>query len=186
MNVFRRIVCSGHKVACKKWSNTFVAVNNDFWVTRDPKIVIHGNSCIILYIIAIIISTIIVTSNIINISIIAVFTIVACYSFPVTLHWWACGQLTRWILLPYICVTRPQWVNNILELLSVCVDITIRFVRRCLINGHHFCDYVYRYRWIHRCVFWATPIQFRSAAASRKHKRKVILPSETDHVVNMI
>ena len=25
-------------------------MNNDFWVTRDPKIVIHGNSCIILYI----------------------------------------------------------------------------------------------------------------------------------------
>ena len=25
----------GHKIACKKWNNTFVTVNNDFWVTRD-------------------------------------------------------------------------------------------------------------------------------------------------------
>ena len=25
----------GHKIACKKYSNTFVTVNNDFWVTRD-------------------------------------------------------------------------------------------------------------------------------------------------------
>ena len=65
----------GHKIACKKYNNTFITVNNDFWVTRDAicqwfslhswlrhswkslanrltrdtKIVIYGNSCIILY-----------------------------------------------------------------------------------------------------------------------------------------
>ena len=60
MIVFSRIVCSGHKISVRKLNNTFVTVNNDFWVivmrslanrlTRDPKIVIHGNSCIILYI----------------------------------------------------------------------------------------------------------------------------------------
>ena len=74
-NCFGGIECSGHQIACKKQNNTFVTVNNDFWVlvmrfahdfhswlrhswkllanrlTRDPKIVIHGNSCIILYII---------------------------------------------------------------------------------------------------------------------------------------
>ena len=74
MIAFSGIVCSGHKIACKKWNNTFVTVNNDFLVTREvicqwfslvtsslvkiigksphswPKIVIHGNSCIILYI----------------------------------------------------------------------------------------------------------------------------------------
>ena len=27
---FSRIVCSGHKIACKKWNNTFVTVINDF------------------------------------------------------------------------------------------------------------------------------------------------------------
>ena len=67
-NCFGGIECSEHQIACKKWNNTFVTVNNDFWVTRDaicqwfswklltnrltrdPKIVIHGNLCIILYI----------------------------------------------------------------------------------------------------------------------------------------
>ena len=73
-NCFSRIVCSGHQIACKKWNNIFVTVNNDFGVTREaicqwfsletsslvkiigksphswPKMVIHGNSCIILYI----------------------------------------------------------------------------------------------------------------------------------------
>ena len=72
-NWFSEIVCSGHKISCKKLNNTFVAMNNDFWVTHDvicqwfslvtsslvkvigksphswPKIVIHSNSCIILY-----------------------------------------------------------------------------------------------------------------------------------------
>ena len=47
---FSGIVCSGHKIACKKWINTFVAVNNDFghsWgdlpltFTRDQKIVVY-------------------------------------------------------------------------------------------------------------------------------------------------
>ena len=32
---FSGIVCWGHEIACKKWHNTFVAVNNDFWVTRE-------------------------------------------------------------------------------------------------------------------------------------------------------
>ena len=73
MIVLSGFVCSWHKIACKKWNNTFVTVNNDFlslmrrfgndfhsWLrhswkslpnrfTRDKKIVIHGNSCIILY-----------------------------------------------------------------------------------------------------------------------------------------
>ena len=68
------IVCSVHKIACKKHNNTFITLNNDLgpfmmrftndfhsWLrhswksianrlTCDPKIVIHGNSCIILYI----------------------------------------------------------------------------------------------------------------------------------------
>ena len=72
--VKKRFVCSRYKIACKKKNNTFVTVNNDFLVTREvicswfslvtsslvkiigksphswPKIVIHGNSCIILYI----------------------------------------------------------------------------------------------------------------------------------------
>ena len=62
-------VCSRYEIAWKKWNNTFVTVNKDFWSlvrcfandfhswkslanhpTRDQKIVIHGNSCIILYI----------------------------------------------------------------------------------------------------------------------------------------
>ena len=34
-NCFGGIECSGHQIACKKWNNTFVTVNNDFWVTRD-------------------------------------------------------------------------------------------------------------------------------------------------------
>ena len=70
---FRGIVCWEHEMICKKWNNIFVTVNNDFCVprdatcqcffprlhhswkpladrlTRDPKIVIHGNLCIILY-----------------------------------------------------------------------------------------------------------------------------------------
>ena len=29
-NCFSEIVCSGHKIECKKWNNTFVTVNNDF------------------------------------------------------------------------------------------------------------------------------------------------------------
>ena len=68
-NYFGGIECSGHQIACKKYNNTFVTVNNDFWVTRDticqwfssqrillanrltrdPEIVIHGKSCIVLY-----------------------------------------------------------------------------------------------------------------------------------------
>ena len=75
MIAFSGIMCSGHKIACKKLNNTFVTVNNNFLVTREvicqrfslvtsslvkiigksphswPKIVIHGNSCIILYVI---------------------------------------------------------------------------------------------------------------------------------------
>ena len=76
MIVFSGIVCSaGHKLAYKKSNNAFVTLNNDFFghswcdlpmistrdfVTREnhwqlphswPKIIIHGNSCIILYII---------------------------------------------------------------------------------------------------------------------------------------
>ena len=74
MIVLSGYVCSSHKIACKKWNNTFVTGNNDFFVTREAirqwfslmtlslvkiiaesphswqKIVIHGNSCIILYI----------------------------------------------------------------------------------------------------------------------------------------
>ena len=70
--------CSGHKTACKKKYSTFVTVNNDFFrslmlwfandfhswlrhswkslanqLTRDRKIVIHGNSWIIHYIITV-------------------------------------------------------------------------------------------------------------------------------------
>ena len=75
MVVFSGTVYSGHKIACKKLNGTFVIVNNDFWslviwftndfhswlrhswkilanhFTRDQTIVIHSNSCIILYII---------------------------------------------------------------------------------------------------------------------------------------
>ena len=70
---FNEAVCSGHKIAYKKSNNTFVTLNNDILVTREvicqwfsfvtsslvkliaksshswSKIVIHGNSCIILY-----------------------------------------------------------------------------------------------------------------------------------------
>ena len=73
MIVFSGIVCSGHKIACKKWKNIFVTVNNDFLVTcevicqwfslvmilfvkiigKSPhswlKILINGDSSIILY-----------------------------------------------------------------------------------------------------------------------------------------
>ena len=35
MIVFSGIVCSEHKIACKKWNYTFVTANNDFLVTRD-------------------------------------------------------------------------------------------------------------------------------------------------------
>ena len=31
--VFSGIVCSGHKMACKKYDDTFVTMNNDFFVT---------------------------------------------------------------------------------------------------------------------------------------------------------
>ena len=72
--VFSGIVCSRHKIVCKNQTSTFVTVNNvlgslvmrcanDFhsWLrlsrirlanspTRGPKIVIHGKSCIIIYI----------------------------------------------------------------------------------------------------------------------------------------
>ena len=72
-NCFGGIEWSGHQIACKKKNNTLVTgitifgslvmrFANDFhsWLrhswkllanrlTRDPKIVIHGNSCIILY-----------------------------------------------------------------------------------------------------------------------------------------
>ena len=67
-------VCSWHKIACKKWYNTFATVNNDFLslvkrfgndfslvtsslvkiIAESPhswqKIVIHGNSCILFFI----------------------------------------------------------------------------------------------------------------------------------------
>ena len=33
--VFSRIVCSGHKMACKKWNNTFVTMNNDSFVSCE-------------------------------------------------------------------------------------------------------------------------------------------------------
>ena len=70
--VFSGIMCSGYKIVCKKLNNTFVALNDNFWVTNDAicqwfslvtvsllKIIgksahswpkncyIHGNSCII-------------------------------------------------------------------------------------------------------------------------------------------
>ena len=35
VNCFSGIVCSGHQIACKKWNNTFVTVNNDLGVTRE-------------------------------------------------------------------------------------------------------------------------------------------------------
>ena len=79
MIVLSGFACSWHKIACKKWNNTFVTVNNNFlslvrrfgndfhswWfslvtsslvkiIAESPhswqKIVIHGNSCIILYV----------------------------------------------------------------------------------------------------------------------------------------
>ena len=34
-DIFSRIVCSGHKIMCKKWNNTFLTMNNNFWVTHD-------------------------------------------------------------------------------------------------------------------------------------------------------
>ena len=34
-NCFGEIECSGHQIAGKKLNNTFVTVNNEFWVTRD-------------------------------------------------------------------------------------------------------------------------------------------------------
>ena len=69
--VFCGMVCSWPNIACKKWNNTFVTVNNDFlslvmrfandfhsWLRHVigksphswPKFVIHGNSCTILYV----------------------------------------------------------------------------------------------------------------------------------------
>ena len=32
-------MCSRHKIACKKWINTFITVNNGFSVTRDASLV---------------------------------------------------------------------------------------------------------------------------------------------------
>ena len=36
-NCFYRIVCSGHEIACKKWNNTFITVNNDIFVTLNKN-----------------------------------------------------------------------------------------------------------------------------------------------------
>ena len=35
MIAFSGIVCSGHKIACKKYNDTFLTVHNDFWVTHE-------------------------------------------------------------------------------------------------------------------------------------------------------
>ena len=59
MIVFSRIRYSGHEITCKKWNNTFVTLNTDFWslVTLFANDLhswlhhfIHGNSYIILYV----------------------------------------------------------------------------------------------------------------------------------------